>query len=111
MAATPPPNNEREHQTTSSSLANRYQVLNELMRIAVSSLDINGVIDALGTQVKQLIDYSRLSIAVHPSGEDHVEIYAVTTEGQAIDSWGSPMHLQPRGTRLPLHETAIGEVV
>ena len=111
MATTPLPDNPGEHLATSSSLSNRFQVLNELMRIAVSSLDINEVIDAVGAQVQQLIDYSRLSIAVHPSGEDYVEMYAVTIEGQHIDPWGKELLLQPRGTRLPLRETAMGEAI
>ena len=100
MATTPLPDNRRDHLATSSNLSNRFQVLNELMRIAVSSLDINEVIDAVGAQVKQLIDYSRLSIAVHPSGEDYVEMYAVTNEGQHVDPWGRELLLQPRGTRI-----------
>ncbi len=95
----------------SEELAERLKTFNEVMRIAVSSLDVTDVFDRIGEQVEQLIDYSRLSIAVHSPGEDYVETYAIAPEGQGIHPRGAQVPLQPRGTRLPLHETAMGEVI
>ena len=86
----------------SKDLTERLQTFNELMRIAVSTLDINEVFDRVGEQVKRLIDYTRLSIAIHPPGEDFIEMYAVTTEGQSVF---------PKGMRLPLDQTPMGEAI
>lgn len=95
----------------SKGLTERLQTFNELMRIAVSTLDINEVFDRVGEQVKRLIDYSRLSIAMRPPDADYLEMYAVTTEGQQGDREGVPWVLQPKGTRLPLDQTAMGEAI
>ena len=59
-------------------LAERLQALNELMRTAASGLDLGEVFDGIGECVKQIIDFDRISIALHPTDEDYVEMYAVT---------------------------------
>ena len=86
----------------SKELAQRLQTLNKLMKIATSTLDMAEVFDLVGEEVKQLIDYDRMSIAIRPSGEDYGEMYAVAVEGQPVFD---------RGTRFALDEAVMGEVI
>ena len=86
----------------SKGLTQRLQTLNELMKIATSTLDMSEVFDRVGEQVKDLIDYTRLSVAIHQPGEDFIEMYAVTTEGQSVF---------PKGMRLSLDQTPMGEAI
>ena len=88
----------------SGELAGRLKTFNELMRIAASSLDINEVFDGVGEQVNRLIDYGRITIAIRPSGEDYIELYARAATEQYLIGF-------PKGTRLPLRETPMGEVI
>jgi len=53
--------------------------------------------DAVGEQIKQLIDYDRLSFGFLRPGDDHLEIYA----NMGSDS--------DRGVRVPLHSSMVGE--
>lgn len=90
------------HAVEREELTKRLHVVNELMRAAVSGLDIAGIFDRVSEQVRKLIDFDRLSIAVRPPDEDYVEVYAVAAEGRPLFD---------KGYRWPLHETAMGEVV
>ena len=76
--------------------------MNELVRIATSTLDMAEVFGRVGEQVKQLIDHDRVSIAMRPPHADYVELYAVAAKEERIF---------PQGTRAPLHETPMGEVI
>ncbi len=77
----------------------RLRVLKELMRVAASSLDVGETFDEVGEQIKQLIDYDRLSFGFLRPGDDHLEVYAVT---------GSNLK---RRVRLPLNSSSVGEAV
>jgi signal transduction histidine kinase len=82
-----------------TKLAERLQTLNELMRIAVSGLDVADVFDRVGEQVRKLIHHDRLSIALRPHSEDYHETYAFTGDGPT------------KGTRFPLEQSGIGEAI
>ncbi|MEE8369867.1 MAG: GAF domain-containing sensor histidine kinase, partial [Dehalococcoidia bacterium] len=84
-----------------TSLAGRLQVLNDLMRVAVSSFHVAEVIDGIGEQVRRIIAFDRLHIAVHPDGADYVETYAATGQGP-------PSQEMPR---IPLKDSPFGEVI
>ena len=56
-------------------------VLNEIMRIAVSSLDIAQTFDAVREQVWELIDDDRLSIDLRPSDDEDSELMAFAAAG------------------------------
>ena len=83
-----------------ASLTERLHVLNELMRIAVSSLDMAEAFERIGEQVRKLIDHDRFSIAMRPPGKDYVE------DAFAADSLGTPYKM-----RVPLRESPPGEVI
>ncbi len=75
----------------------RFRVLSELMRVAASSLDMAETFDAIGEQIKQLIEYDRMSFGFLRPGDDHLTIYAIM--GSDDD----------RGVRVPLHSSIVGE--
>lgn len=56
----------------------RFRVLSELMPVAASSLDMAETFDQVGEQIKQLIDYDRLSLGYLRPGDEHLEVYAIT---------------------------------
>ena len=87
----------------SSKTDNRIQTLNELMRIATSTLDKQEAFSRIEHQVRQLIELDRFSIALRPPGEDHLEMYAVTLESQRTFPRGTPSTFQTL-------ETPMGEV-
>ena len=73
----------------------RLQVLNRLMEIAASSLDMAEIFDDVGEQIKVLIDYDRLSLGLIQPGADHIEAYAITGAGIT-----TPI-------RVPLHASSL----
>ena len=84
-----------------ANLARRLNVLNELMRIAVSNLNVTEVFDGVSEQVKKLIDHDRLSIDLLRAGESSSELYPFVAVGfGAVD----------RGLSMPL-ASPVGEVV
>lgn len=84
-----------------AKLAERAQVLSELMRVAVSSMDMGEMIDGVAEQVKRIIDFDRLHIGVCPTGADYMETYAAAGEEP-------PTQETPRA---PLEETPWGEAI
>ncbi len=77
----------------------RFRVLSELMRVAASSLDMAETFDQLGEQIKQLIDYDRLSFGFLRPGDEHLEVYANT--GSNIET----------RVRVLLNSSSIGDAV
>ena len=77
----------------------QLKVLHELMRVAVSSLEIGEVFDGIGQQVRQLIDFEQLSVYFHKFGDDYAQGHSVTS-----DSLGPLI-------RLPLHQSSIGVLI
>jgi hypothetical protein len=58
----------------------RRRILDELTRIAVSSLDMAEVFDRVGQQVNRLVNFGRLSISTRRGNAGYVEMYAVATD-------------------------------
>ena len=84
-----------------AGLAQRLNLLNELMRIAVSNLNVKEVFDAISEQIKKLIDHDRLSIDLLTTGESPSELYPFVAVGLgAVD----------KGLSMPL-ASPVGEVV
>ena len=79
----------------------RLDALNELMRAAVSSLDVAETFDGVRRQVQELIDHDRLSIDLRPSDDEASELVAFAAAG--------PGFLE-RGAGMPL-ESPQGEVI
>ena len=79
----------------------RLDVLNELMRIAVSSLDVAETFDGVRLQVQELIDHDRLSIDLRPADDEASELLAFAAAG--------PGFLE-RGAGMPI-ESPPGEVI
>ena len=77
----------------------QLKVLSELMRVAVSSLEIGEVFDGVGRQVSQLIDYEQLSVYFHKFGDDYTQGHAITS-----DSLGPLI-------RLPLYQSSTGDCI
>ena len=77
----------------------RFRVLSELMRVAASSLDMAETFDQLGEQIKQLIDYDRLSFGFLRPGDEHLVLYAHT--GSNIET----------RARVLLNSSSIGDAV
>ena len=77
----------------------RLRVLNELMHVAASSLDMAETFDQVGEQIKQLIDYDRLSFGFLRPGGEQLDVYAITGANA--------------GTRacVPLESSVIGEAI
>ena len=103
MSTDPLPTSQKERLAESLRLSRRHHVLNELLRITTSTVEISEVFDRVGEQVQQLVDHDRLSIALHWPGEDYVEVYASLAEGRP--------QIYEQGARLPLHEVPQGEVI
>lgn len=103
MSTDPLPTSQRERLAESLRLSRRHHVLNELLRITTSTVEISEVFDRVGEQVQQLVDHDRLSIALHRPGEDYVEVYASLAEGRPL--------VFEEGARLPLNEVPQGEVI
>ncbi len=87
-------------QRNRTSAEERLRVLNELMRVAASSLDVAEIIDQVGEQIKQLIDYDRLGVGFLRPGSDHLEVYALTGA-----------YLERRVQRIPLESSIVGDAV
>ena len=85
-------------------LAQRLQTVNEVMRIAASSLKIADVFKGVDAQVKRLIDHDRLSVAVRLPDERHADMYVVADKGDGGLSF-------ERGRRVSLDESPFGEVM
>ena len=81
------------------SLDVRFRLLNELMRVASSSLDMAETFDELGEKIKELIEYDRLSFGFLRPNDDYLEIYVAT--GTNIES----------RVRVPLDSSSIGDAV
>ena len=93
----------RDNEERLRSLARRLHVLNRLMRVAVSSLDMTEIFEGIADQVKQLIRHDRLSISLRPLDADHIETYLLVAKDSRI--------FDDSGTRLPLDETPMGEAI
>lgn len=87
-----------ERQAASSA---RTQVLNELMRVAVSSMNTPEAIEGIAKQVRRLIEFDRLSISINPEGSEDVETYA----GSGDEAPASERH------RTLLSATPFGEAI
>lgn len=82
-------------------LAQRLNLLNEIMRIAASNLNVTEVFDRVSEQVNKLIDHDRLSIDLMRADESSSELYPFAAVGLgAVD----------RGLSIPL-ASPVGEVV
>ena len=77
----------------------RLQVLNGLMQVAASSLDMAEIFDEVGERIKDLIDYDRLSFGFLQPGDDHLEAYAITGAGTMTS------------VRVPLRASSLGDAV
>ncbi len=84
-----------------AELRERAQIINELMRVAVSSMNTPEAIDGIAGQVRRLLDFDRLNISVHPSGTDYVETYAGSGEEAP----------QTERSRTSLFDTPFGEAI
>ena len=84
-----------------AKLTERAQVLNELMRVAVSSMNTPEAIDGIAGQVRRLLGFDRFSISIHPEGSDWVETYA----GSGEEAPSSERH------RTGLFDTPFGEAI
>ena len=77
----------------------QLEVLHELIRVAVSSLDIGEVFDGVGEQVMQLIDFDQFSVYFHKFGDDYAQGHSITS-----DSLGPLI-------RLPLNQSSTGDCI
>ena len=77
----------------------RLRVLSEVMRVAGASLDMAETFDQVGEQLKQLIDYDRLSFGFLRPGGEELDVYAMT---------GPDLGRRPG---IPLGSSVIGEAV
>jgi len=84
-----------------ADLTERAQIINELMRVAVSSMNTPEAIDGIASQVRRLLDFDRLNISVHPPGTDYVETYAGSGEEAP----------QTEQRRTGLFDTPFGEAI
>ena len=84
-----------------ASLASRLNVLNEIMQIALSNLNVTEVFDGVSGQVKRLIDHDRLSIDLLQRGPTSSELVAFAAVGSGTEG---------RGVSMPL-ASPPGEVV
>ena len=101
MATTPLPGNRENRLANSSMPAVQLQTFNEIMRIATSTLDITEVFEQVGEQVKRLIPWDWLNIALNPPGEDYYKVFAFS---QAVPT---PQAIYP-GTHVPLDQGPPG---
>ncbi len=83
-------------------LAKRIQILNELMRVAVSRPNVAEVFDGVGRHVKELIDYDWMDITRLSPDENTFSLYAIA---------GSPITDLERGTLVPLSDSPVGEAI
>ncbi len=60
----------------SARLAERVQLLNEMMRIAGSGHEMADVFDRVGEQIRRIVEFDRLVLLVQPEGADYAELYA-----------------------------------
>ena len=65
---------------TSTSAEERIQILKQLVGIAASSLDIAEVFDGVAQQVRRLIDFDHMAVALHRPGDDFLTIRAIIGE-------------------------------
>ncbi len=86
-----------------SKLSERLRVLNELMRIAVSSLETGDLIDRVGGQIRQLVEFDLMAVSLRPTGADYTETYEVVGPGQS--------GILTRGARLPLRGSPMEQVI
>ncbi len=84
-----------------ADLTERAQIINELMRVAVSSMNTPEAIDGIASQVRRLLDFDRLNISVHPPDTDYVETYAGSGEEAP----------QTEQRRTGLFDTPFGEAI
>ena len=83
---------------TSASADERIQILKQLIHIAASSLDIAEAFDGVADQVRRLIDFDHLAVALHQPGDDFLTIRAIVGE-------------LPGGLRSPLVGSGSGEAI
>ncbi len=93
----------RELTLLNAKLMDRLRVLNELMRIAVSSVETDEALDLVGGQIKLLVDFDLMVVSLRPPGADYLEVFAVVGEGQE--------EILGKGARLPLPGSPMGEVL
>ncbi len=84
-----------------ADLTERAQIINELMRVAVSSMNTPEAIDGIASQVRRLLEFDRLNISVHPPDTDYVETYAGSGEDAP----------QTERSRTGLFDTPFGEAI
>ena len=84
-----------------ADLTERALIINELMRVAVSSMNTPEAIDGIAAQVRRLLDFDRLNISVHPPDTDYVETYAGSGEEAP----------QTERSRTSLFDTPFGEAI
>jgi len=85
--------------TARKQAEHQLKVLHELMRVAVSSLEIGEVFDGVGQQVRQLIDFDQLSVYFHKFGDDYAQGHSITS-----DSLGPLI-------RIPLNQSSTGDCI
>ena len=81
-----------------TSLELRLQGLNDLMRVAPSSIDVAETFDRIGEQVKRRIAFDRFSIAFYRPDDDFVETYAYATD--RLGRMRAPLHASSAGEAL-----------
>jgi len=84
-----------------ADLTERAQIISELMRVAVSSMNTPEAIDGIASQVRRLLDFDRLNISVRPPDTDYVETYAGSGEEAP----------QTERSRTGLFDTPFGEAI
>ena len=96
--------------------AERIDILNQLMRIAVSGESVAAVFHLIGDQVRKIVAFDRLSIAIHPPGADYVEVYAAAGL-EAPPGWlatyrpASDTVSTTARPRIALRDEPFGEVI
>ena len=84
-----------------AELTERAQIISDLMRVAVSSMNTPEAIDGIAGQVRRLLDVDRFNISVNPPGTDFVETYAGSGEEAP----------QTERSRTSLFDTPFGEAI
>ena len=88
-----------------ASAEERIQILKELVRIAASSFDIAEVFDGVAEQVRKLIDFDHLAVALHQPGDDFLTIRAIV--GEFVGGLRSPLDGSGSGAVMRSGKPAI----
>ena len=84
-----------------ADLTERALIINELMHVAISSMNTPEAIDGIADQVRRLLSFDRLNISVHPPDTDYVETYAGSGEEAP----------RTERSRTSLFDTPFGEAI